>query len=84
MKSYTSSTLREPQKIKQLSHAELVLMVLELQKIIAMMKRFEQTADLLSVIQSCRFQARYIIAFFCEAISAHSCDLASPSLIPLN
>ncbi len=51
------------------------------------MKRFEQTADLLSVIQSCRFQARYIIdiiAFFCEAISAHSCDLATPSLIPLN
>lgn len=47
------------------------------------MERFKQTADLLSVIQTCRFQARSAIAFFREAISAHSCGLAMPSLIPL-
>ncbi len=47
------------------------------------MKRFEQTADLLSVIQTCRFQARSAMTFFREAISAHSCDLAMPSLIPI-
>ena len=43
----------------------------------------QQTANLLSVIQTCRFQARSAMAFFSEAISAHSCDLAMPSLIPL-
>jgi len=47
------------------------------------MERFEQTANLLSVIQTCRFQARSAMAFFHEAISAHSCDFAMPSLIPL-
>jgi transposase len=46
------------------------------------MKRFEETADLLSVIQTCRFQARSVMAFFREAISAHSCDLTMPELIP--
>ena len=47
------------------------------------MARFEQTADLLSVIQTCRFQARSAMCFFREAISAHSCALAMPSLVPL-
>ena len=47
------------------------------------MPRFEQTADLLSVIQTCRFQARSAMAFFRQAISAHSCALPMPSLIPL-
>jgi transposase len=47
------------------------------------MERFKQTANLLSVIQTCRFQARSSIAFFREAISAHSRELAMPSLIPL-
>ena len=47
------------------------------------MERFKQTANLLSVIQTCRFQARSAIAFFRQAISAHSCDFAMPSLIPL-
>jgi transposase len=47
------------------------------------MERFKQTANLLSVIQTCRFQARSAMAFFREAISAHSCGLAIPSLIPL-
>jgi len=46
------------------------------------MKRFEETANLLSVIQTCRFQARSVMAFFREAISAHSCDLTIPELIP--
>ncbi len=46
------------------------------------MERFEQTANLLSVIQTCRFQAHSAMAFFREAITAHSCDLAMPSLIP--
>ena len=47
------------------------------------MARFKQTANLLSVIQTCRFQARSAMAFFRDAISAHSCALAMPSLIPL-
>jgi transposase len=47
------------------------------------MPRFEQTADLLSVIQTCRFQARSAMTFFRQAISAHSCELTMPSLIPL-
>lgn len=46
------------------------------------MSRFEQTADLLSVIQTCRFQRRSAMAFFREALSAHSCDFLMPSLIP--
>jgi transposase len=47
------------------------------------MERFQQTANLLSVIQTCRFQTRSAMAFFREAISAHSCDLPMPSLVPL-
>lgn len=47
------------------------------------MARFKQTADLLGVIQTCRFQTRSTMAFFREAVNAHSCDLALPSLIPL-
>jgi len=46
------------------------------------MFRFEQTADLLSVIQTCRFQGKSAMAFFRDAISAHFCDLFMPSLIP--
>jgi transposase len=45
--------------------------------------RFQQTADLLSVIQTCRFQARSAMAFFIDALTAHSGDLALPSLIPI-
>jgi transposase len=47
------------------------------------MARFEQTADLLSVIQTCRFQARSAMTFFHEAISAGSCHFPMPSLLPL-
>ena len=46
------------------------------------MSRFEQTADLLSVIQTCRFQGKSAIAFFRDAISAHSCGFFMPSLVP--
>lgn len=46
------------------------------------MSRFEQTADLLSVIQTCRFQGKSAMAFFRDALSAHSCDFFIPSLIP--
>ena len=47
------------------------------------MSRFEQTADLLSVIQTCRFQGKSSMAFFGDALSAHSCDFSCPpSLIP--
>jgi transposase len=48
------------------------------------MFRFEQTADLLSVIQTCRFQCRSAMAFFRDALFAHSCDFLMPSLIPLS
>ena len=45
------------------------------------MSRFEQTADLLSVIQTCRFQGRKVMAFFRDALSAHYHDFLMPSLI---
>ncbi len=48
------------------------------------MPRFKQTADLLSVIQTCRFQCRSAMAFFREALLAHSCGFLMPSLIPLS
>jgi transposase len=43
---------------------------------------FEQTADLLSVIQTCRFQGKSAMAFFRDALSAHSCNFFIPSLVP--
>ncbi|MEG4508567.1 IS66 family transposase [Microcoleus sp. F6_B4] len=46
------------------------------------MSRFEETADLLSVIQTCRFQGKSAMAFFRDAISAHFCNFFMPSLIP--
>jgi transposase len=48
------------------------------------MSRFKQTADLLSVIQTCRFQGRSAMAFFRDSLFAHSCDFLMPSLIPLS
>ncbi|MFK8183407.1 MAG: IS66 family transposase, partial [Phormidesmis sp.] len=48
------------------------------------MLRFEQTADLLSVIQTCRRQGRSAMAFFTQALSAqHHERIEMPSLIPL-
>lgn len=47
------------------------------------MLRFEQTADLLSVIQTCRRQGRSAIEFFRQALMAHHHKrLTAPSLIP--
>ena len=46
------------------------------------MKRFEETANLLSVIQTCRFQARSVMAFFRDAMNAHSCDFPRPEPFP--
>jgi len=55
------------------------------------MSRFEQTADLLSVIQTCRLpygrlrpQGKNSMAFFRDALLAHSCDFLMPSLIPVS
>ena len=48
------------------------------------MERFRQTADLLSVIQTCRFQSRSAMDFFRQALSAHSCPFSLPSLFPLS
>ncbi|NET39729.1 MAG: IS66 family transposase, partial [Cyanothece sp. SIO1E1] len=47
------------------------------------MLRFAQTADLLSVLQTCRMQGRSAMAFLREAIMAAAGKLDSPpSLIP--
>lgn len=47
------------------------------------MKRFQETADLLSVVQTCRRQQRSVLEFFQAAIIAHShCGESSPSLLP--
>ena len=47
------------------------------------MHRFEQTADLLSVIQTCRLQRRSAIEFFQQALTAAAHPhQPSPSLIP--
>ncbi len=47
------------------------------------MKRFQDTANLLTVIQTCRRQGRNVIQFFEQAIKAIvNPDLHPPSLIP--
>jgi transposase len=47
------------------------------------MERFAQTADLLSVIQTCRAQARSVIEFFKQVLIAQeSTEVLQPSLIP--
>lgn len=47
------------------------------------MERFKHTANLLTVVQSCRRQGRSVIDFFEQALKAHSgSTLSSPSLIP--
>lgn len=44
--------------------------------------RFQQTATLLSVTQSCRLQRRSVITFFQQALQATVGHCSSPSLIP--
>jgi len=46
------------------------------------LERFAQTANLLSVIQSCRLQGRSVITFFQEALQASVGDFPRPSLVP--
>ena len=47
------------------------------------LERFKQTANLLSVIQSCRLQGRSIIKFFQQALQGRAGGSFPPSLIPL-
>ena len=46
------------------------------------MERFQDTANNLSVIQTCRFQGRSVVDFFASALQAHSGVKEQPSLIP--
>ena len=46
------------------------------------MERFQDTANNLSVIQTCRFQERSVVDFFANALQAHAGIGARPSLIP--
>lgn len=47
--------------------------------------RFEDTASLLTVVQTCRSQERSVIDFFASALRAHIGDRNSyPSLIPFS
>ena len=46
------------------------------------MKRFEDTADNLSVIQTCRFQGRSVSNFFASALKASVGIEEQPSLVP--
>jgi transposase len=45
------------------------------------MKRFQETANLLSVIQTCRFQGRSVLDFFSSALMATIGIIDRPSLI---
>jgi transposase len=46
------------------------------------LERFRQTANLLSVIQSCRLQGRSVITFFQQALQAGVGHHPCPSLVP--
>ncbi|NES73930.1 MAG: transposase, partial [Okeania sp. SIO2D1] len=46
------------------------------------LERFRSTANLLSVIQSCRLQKRSVISFFQQALQARVGFSSPPSLIP--
>lgn len=46
------------------------------------MKRFQQTANLLSVVQTCRRQGRSVLEFFQSALIAQARIEPSPSLLP--
>jgi transposase len=47
------------------------------------MERFKHTANLLTVVQTCRRQERSVIEFFEQAIKAMvNPDVQTPSLIP--
>ena len=46
------------------------------------MERFQDTANNLSAIQTCRFQGRSVVDFFASALQAHAEVGKQPSLIP--
>lgn len=46
------------------------------------MARFQDTANLLSVIQTCRFQGLSVIDFFTQALMSSACFIPRPSLVP--
>jgi len=46
--------------------------------------RFRQTANLLSVIQSCRLQGRSVITFFEQALQSSVGHSPRPSLVPIS
>ena len=46
------------------------------------MERFQETANLFSVIQTCRFQRRSVMDFFTQALMATLGVIEGPSLIP--
>ncbi len=47
------------------------------------MERFQHTANLLTVVQTCRRQGRSVIDFFVQALLADSINYQScPSLLP--
>ncbi|MEM8677522.1 MAG: IS66 family transposase, partial [Cyanobacteria bacterium P01_G01_bin.67] len=46
------------------------------------MMRFQDTANLLSVIQTCRFRHRSVMNFFTQALMASAGFIDCPSLIP--
>ena len=46
------------------------------------MTRFQDTANNLSAIQTCRFQGRSVVDFFASALKAHAGVGEQPSLIP--
>ncbi|MBE8992375.1 IS66 family transposase, partial [Nostoc sp. LEGE 12450] len=47
------------------------------------MERFQHTANLLTVVQTCRRQGRSVIDFFAQALLVGSLDYQSrPSLLP--
>lgn len=46
------------------------------------MARFQDTANILSAIQTCRFQGRSVIDFFALALQGQAGVSVKPSLIP--
>ncbi len=48
------------------------------------MERFKHTANLLSVVQTCRRQGRSVIDFFEQGLMAIAGHSPSPSLIPIS
>ena len=48
------------------------------------LSRFSDTANLLTIVQTCHFQQRCVIDFFGEALRAHiGNQISYPSLIPI-